>query len=94
MKNLYFKSLLFIMLGLAGTRSEAQTTLAVGDIAFTGYIAADNTLPIGTPDQFSFVLLVPISANTVILFTDNGWRPNLSAFDATESVFSFRSTTA
>ena len=98
MKKLYirlpFISILISIFSLAGIRSAAQTTLAVGDIAFTGYIAADNTLPIATPDQFSFLLLVPITINTTILFTDNGWRPNLNAFDAAETVFSFKSTVA
>ncbi len=46
---------------------KAQTTLSMGDIAFTGYRSADAT------DNFSFVLLVPVQANTVINFTDNGW---------------------
>ncbi len=48
--------------------SKAQTTLVVGDIAFTGYHAG----AVGT-DAFSFVLLVPVTNSTVINFTDNGW---------------------
>jgi uncharacterized repeat protein (TIGR01451 family) len=43
------------------------TTLTAGDIAITGYITN------GSPDSFSFVNLVPLSAGTVIYFTDNGW---------------------
>lgn len=47
---------------------NAQTTLALGDIAFTGY----NTT---TSDNFSFVILKTggIAAGTVIKFTDRGW---------------------
>ncbi|HEV7782833.1 MAG TPA: PKD-like domain-containing protein, partial [Chitinophagaceae bacterium] len=47
---------------------KAQTTLVTGDIAFTGY----HSGAVGT-DAFSFVILVPITTNTVINFTDNGW---------------------
>ena len=58
--------------------AKAQTTLVTGDLAFTGYISNDAVLV----DQFSFVLLVPTTANTVIKFTDYGWRTNTSSFDA------------
>jgi hypothetical protein len=44
----------------------AGTTLAAGDIAITGYNSDD-------PDTFSFVVLKPIAAGTVINFTDKGW---------------------
>jgi hypothetical protein len=44
------------------------TTLAAGDIAFTGYHSATAFV-----DSFSFVLLKPVGAGTVINFTDNGW---------------------
>ena len=43
------------------------TTLARGDIAFTGYITN------GAPDSFSFITLVPLGAGTEIYFTDTGW---------------------
>lgn len=43
------------------------TTLTPGDIAIVGYITN------GTPDSFSFIPLVPLTADTVIYFTDNGW---------------------
>ena len=45
----------------------SQTTLGLGDIAFTGY-NSDN------PDEFRFVLLKDINAGTQITFTDNGWQ--------------------
>ncbi|MBL7726912.1 MAG: hypothetical protein JNM68_04460, partial [Dinghuibacter sp.] len=57
---------------------KAQTTLVTGDIAFTGYIGNDPALP----DQFSFVLLRAVTANTVIKFTDFGWRTDLNAFNS------------
>lgn len=44
-----------------------STTLTPGDIAIVGYITNGN------PDSFSFVPLVPLTAGTVIYFTDNGW---------------------
>lgn len=49
--------------------SIAQTALATGDIAFTGY-NADNT-----PDNFSFIVLKTggIASGTQIRFTDWGW---------------------
>ncbi len=43
-----------------------QTTLAPGEIVINGFNSTD-------PDQFTFVILRDISANTVIKFTDNGW---------------------
>jgi predicted extracellular nuclease len=45
----------------------APTVLNPGNIAIIGYITN------GATDSFSFVLLVPIAAGTVIYFTDNGW---------------------
>jgi len=68
--KLLFSSLLFIAVT---TSSKAQTTLVAGDIAFTGYISNDPVLQ----DQFSFTILVPVTANTVIKFTDFGWRTDI-----------------
>jgi hypothetical protein len=53
-------------------KSNSQTTLAAGDILFTGY----NAIPtVGSaPDTFSFVTLVPITATTVIYFTERGYH--------------------
>ncbi|MBC6993659.1 hypothetical protein H9S92_05780, partial [Lewinella lacunae] len=45
---------------------SAASTLAIGDLAFTGY-NSDN------PDTFSFVIFTDIGTGTVINFTDNGW---------------------
>jgi Secretion system C-terminal sorting domain len=49
--------------------SLAQTTLAPGDLFFTGY----NSVPTTSQDHFSFVLLRNITSGTVIKFTDRGW---------------------
>ncbi len=62
------------------TTSKAQTTLAVGDLAFSGYVSGGNGTSIS--DRFSFVLLTPVTANTVIKFTDYGWRTDLNAFSS------------
>ncbi len=51
--------------------TQAQTTLAAGDIAFLG----SNTDPGSTTtDNVSFVLLKDIDAATTIIFTDRGWN--------------------
>lgn len=54
---------------LATSVLKAQTPLASGDIAFTGYIAKSGT------DTVSFMILKAggIDAGTEIQFTDNGW---------------------
>ena len=84
MKNFYsqiknfINIALFLGIFLQSYIANAQTTLAVGDIIFTGY---DSTPPtVGGNDKYSFVLLTNISAGTVISFTDrgytgSGWRP-------------------
>lgn len=67
------KKLLFpLALVLYSSTTSAQTTLAAGDILFTSY----NGVPTaGTaPDTFSFVTLVPITATTVIYFTERGYQ--------------------
>lgn len=66
-KGLLYPAVLFMSLTCA-ISSSAQTTLALGDIAFTGY----NSL---TSDNFSFVILRTggIAANTQIKFTSRGW---------------------
>ena len=68
----------FFIFFLSLNATKAQTTLAAGDIAFTGYIAQDPSLA----DQFSFVLLTNVTNNTVIKFTDYGWRTDLNAFNS------------
>ncbi len=57
-----------LLLVLLFQKTEAQTNLFAGDIAFTGYLSTANTT-----DDFSFVILKPITAGTTINFTDNGW---------------------
>ena len=54
---------------------SAQTTLAAGDIAFTGYHATPNS---PDSDRVSFVLLTNVTAGTVIRFTENAWGNNLA----------------
>ncbi|MBE8728306.1 T9SS type A sorting domain-containing protein [Flavobacterium hungaricum] len=88
MKNFYsqiknfLNIALFLGIFLQSYRANAQTTLAVGDIIFTGY---DSTPPtVGGNDKFSFVLLTNISAGTTISFTDRGytgaaWRPSTAS---------------
>jgi hypothetical protein len=58
----------FTALLFAGIVVKAQTTLALGDIAFTGYNSTSS-------DNFSFVILKTggIAANTQIKFTSRGW---------------------
>ncbi|WP_282169029.1 endonuclease/exonuclease/phosphatase family protein [Ruegeria atlantica] len=55
------------------------TTLAAGDIAFTGF-NSDN------PDEFTFVALTDIEAGTEINFTDNGWFA-AGGFRSSEGIF-------
>ncbi|MCU0324300.1 MAG: hypothetical protein MUF45_03475 [Spirosomaceae bacterium] len=72
MKKLVQISLLVLSFFFVQYHSKAQTTLAAGDIAFTGYTSnTTNQLP--SEDGFSFVLLKAVAAGTVINFTDNGW---------------------
>jgi hypothetical protein len=63
---------------------NSQTTLAAGDLAFSGYVSGGNGSTIS--DRFSFVLLTPVTASTVIRFTDYGWRTDLNAFSAGSSL--------
>lgn len=71
-----------IFLFFAGQGIKAQTTLAAGDIAFTGYTSAN------TNDAFSFVLLKSVTAGTVINFTDNAWL-NTGVFRTGEQTVTF-----
>lgn len=74
------KAVLFLFLGIHFC-ARSQTTLAAGDIAFTGYNADDNTVngP-SSNDDFSFILLKNITSGTTIYFTDFGWCSNTNAF--------------
>ncbi len=68
LKTDYFKKhfLLWVLLLITGYTVNAQTDLALGDIAITGYQA-------DTPDKVSIVFLKDITANTSFFITDNGW---------------------
>ncbi len=68
MKQFLLFLMITIVLLLGGQATvKAQTTLAAGDIA----IVRENED--NAAEGFSFVTLVPISGNTVIYFTDEGW---------------------
>ncbi|TPG40845.1 T9SS type A sorting domain-containing protein [Flavobacterium pectinovorum] len=86
---------LFLGIFMQSYLASSQTTLSVGDIIFTGYDAT-ATPSVSTSDSYSFVLLVPISANTVISFTDRGY--NGSTWQAivgnTEATVTWTSATA
>lgn len=60
------------LLLLLSVNVYSQTTLALGDIAFTGY----NSEPAANSDEFSFVILksTGITSGTTIYFTDRGWK--------------------
>ena len=64
-KNFLKIAMLFILTLIYSNSIIAQTTLEAGDLAIIGY-NGDN------PDQFSFVLLVDVTTNTEITFTDSG----------------------
>jgi len=69
---------------------QAQTTLVAGDIAITGYQGFGAS---ATADEFSFVLLRNITANTVINFTDNGWL-STNVFRTGETTVTWTAATA
>ncbi|MEL1255957.1 T9SS type A sorting domain-containing protein [Flavobacterium sp. DGU38] len=52
--------------------TNAQTTLAPGDIAFIGYQTNVGTAP-NNQDGFSFITLKDITATTLVYFTEKGW---------------------
>lgn len=74
--------------------TEAQTTLAAGDILFTGYNATPSAGI--APDTFSFVLLNAISSSTVIYFTERGYQGGSTwqASGSSEGTISWTSGTA
>lgn len=63
---------------------KAQTTLASGDIAFTGYLVRSSP----TADTVSFIVLKAsgIATGTEIWFTDNGWLPAQVGRDGGEGI--------
>nr|WP_294903736.1 hypothetical protein [uncultured Lacibacter sp.] len=74
---MYFKKFLlasfFTFLAAQGT-VKAQTTLSAGGLLFTSY----NAIPAvnSAPDTFSFVLFTPVTASTIIYFTERGYLGN------------------
>jgi hypothetical protein len=91
MKKFYFRTkTLVLALLLSHSPAFSQTTLAAGDIAFSGY---HGTLNSPQSDAFSFVLLKNVAATTVIHFTDQGWG-NDNVFRPNEQTLSLTFTTA
>ncbi|MBL7747297.1 MAG: immunoglobulin domain-containing protein, partial [Chitinophagaceae bacterium] len=80
MRKLYKLILPLFLFFFSFQNVKAQTTLIAGDLAFSGYVSGGNGTTIS--DRFSFVLLTPVTANTVIRFTDYGWRTDLNAFNS------------
>ncbi|MFN6086646.1 MAG: immunoglobulin domain-containing protein, partial [Fluviicola sp.] len=66
------KITLILMLLSSISCYKAQTSLVPGDILFTSY----NGISVAgvAPDTFSFVILTPITSNTVIYFTERGFQ--------------------
>jgi hypothetical protein len=88
LKHLILNGLfLFLLLFSAAYSISAQTSLAAGAIAFTGYISDS------VPDEFSFVLLTPIAAGTSINFTNNSWL-DTNVFRTGETTVTWTSDTA
>ncbi len=79
------KFLILVCLINTGFTIKAKALVA-GDIAFTGYISSN------TSDEFTFVLMTNMPANTVINFTDNGWTG--TALRATEGILTWTSNAA
>lgn len=80
MRKLFTIFLLFVTVQILPTTVQSQTTLTTGDIAFTGYSSVNTTA--GVLDTFSFVLLVPVTASTVIYFTDKGYNISSASYGA------------
>lgn len=94
--NSLFKAIFCILFFSQSNITFGQTTLTAGDIAFTGYISGNGD---ATLDEFTFVLLKNITANTVIKFTDRGWLrtgPTTGSFNVVnvESVDTWTSNAA
>lgn len=71
MKKIYFFMALLLSSLTAWKEGVAQTSLSAGDIAIVGY---NTSMPSGSvSDEFTFILLKDIQANTAIYFTDFGW---------------------
>nr|WP_199000327.1 T9SS type A sorting domain-containing protein [Flavobacterium sp. ASV13] len=86
---------LFLGIFLQSYLGNSQTTLAAGDIVFSGFDATANAT--SAADSYSFVLLTNISANTVISFSDRGYAGGgswASATATTEGAVTWTSGTA
>jgi len=81
-KNGISTLVLFVLLS-SSFSLKAQTILNNGDLAFVGYITT-NDGGATQDDEFSFILLKDIDANTEIFFTDFGWTDN-SQFQTAEN---------
>jgi hypothetical protein len=87
MKKKDFLKTIFILLILTSVTLKAQTTLAVGDVAFTHMDRDSN-------DTFSFVLLNTVESGTIIHFSDRRWSGTALIADSTsESVLTFTTNT-
>lgn len=80
---------------LCGEIQAQQTTLALGDIAFTGY----NCTPAVNSDEFCFVILksTGINSGTTIYFTDRNWKSGscgTNNFCSTSDNASYQETTS
>jgi hypothetical protein len=67
---------LWLLLLSAPQTTRAQTTLVAGDIAILGW-NSDETYP---NQRWAFMAMRNIAANTVIIFTDNGYDGSISNF--------------
>ncbi len=74
MKNAFFACLLTAFLFDAPKSHAVATTLAAGELVFTGLNTTLNTIN-GTESnrEFSFILLKAVGSGTEIYFTDYGW---------------------
>lgn len=73
-KKLTFASLLGLALLFVAPSVHAQTTLAAGDLLFTGFDGQPGTTTTGPRfDRISFVVLKQLTVNTVIYITDRGY---------------------
>lgn len=84
--------LAFLAVFCVSKRISAQTTLTAGDLAFTGYNCNNGSV---LQNDFSFVLLVNITAGTTINFTDNGYKiASTNALYTAEGTLAWTSTAA
>ena len=77
--------MLFVFTLIYQSSIITQITLEAGDLAIIGY-NGDN------PDQFSFVLLVDVTTNTEITFTDSGVKSD-DTFRGNEGAIKFTAST-